>query len=306
MAAAKSEGNRVKMEEKAMNTAASNALSELNVCFYGAGSMSEAIVRGMLQNKLVAPGRISMLNRSGGERLAELKRLYNVTTLLDGGTKEELLRGADIIFLAMKPKDAAEALTQLNGLLSPGTLIISVIAGLSIETMAFLLGDSQPIVRCMPNTSSTIGLGATGISYSAAVLQKQREMTETIFNSFGIHAVVEEKLQGAITALSGSGPAYVYYFMEAMIEAASQLGIERETAQRLILQTVTGAAEMVRLTGEQPEELRRKVTSPGGTTHAAIEVLSEGDWSGTFIKAMFRAAERAGEMGRDIERSASK
>lgn len=289
-----------------MSTTASNAISELKVCFYGAGSMSEAILRGMLQKKLLAPQRVSMLNRSGGERLAELKRLYNVTTLLDGSSKEELLGGADIIFLAMKPKDAAEALTQLNGLLSPKTLIVSVIAGLSIETMSFLLGGNQPIVRCMPNTSSTIGLGATGISYSSSVSQEQRDITETIFSSFGIHAVVEENLQGAITGLSGSGPAYVYYFMEAMIEAASQLGIERETAHRLILQTVTGAAEMVRLTGEKPEELRRKVTSPGGTTQAAIEVLSEQDWSGTFIKAMFRAAERAGEMGRDIERSVSK
>ncbi|MHA7963455.1 pyrroline-5-carboxylate reductase [Paenibacillus sp. CAU 1782] len=289
-----------------MNTAASDAISSLNVCFYGAGSMSEAILRGMLQKKLLAPQRVSMLNRSGGERLAELKRLYDVTTLLDGSTKEELLGKADIIFLAMKPKDAAEALVQLNGLLSPKTLIISVIAGLSIETMSFLLGGNQPIVRCMPNTSSTIGLGATGISYSSSVSQEQREITETIFSSFGIHAVVDENLQGAITGLSGSGPAYVYYFMEAMIEAASQLGIERETAHHLILQTVTGAAEMVRLTGEKPEDLRRKVTSPGGTTQAAIEVLSQQDWSGTFIKAMFRAAERAGEMGRDIERSVSK
>lgn len=289
-----------------MNSDINDAIAELNLCFYGAGSMSEAIVRGILEKKLLSPVEVSMLNRSGGERLVELNRLYGVTTILDGSTKEDLIQKAHVVFLAMKPKDAAEAIPQLRGLISSDTLIVSVIAGLSIASIEHLLGSKQPIVRSMPNTSSTIGLGATGISYSDAVTEEQRAIAETLFASFGVNAVVEENLQQAVTGISGSGPAYVYYFMEAMIEAAGRMGLARETANELIAQTVLGAVEMVRQTGESPEELRRKVTSPNGATQAAIEVLSNADWSETFIKAMFRSSERADEMGRDIERSLKK
>jgi pyrroline-5-carboxylate reductase len=286
-----------------MSLLTQTGIASLQLCFYGAGSMAEAIVRGLINEKLVEPKRISMLNRQNAERLTELNERYGVQTIVQGSNNEAYLRDADIIFLAMKPKDAAEAIASIKPLASPKQLFISVIAGLSISAIEQLLGGKASVVRAMPNTSSTIGLGATGISYSENVTPQQRLLTEAIFNSVGINAVVDESLQQAVTGVSGSGPAYVYYFMESMIASATQLGLSEEAAKELVIQTVLGAAEMVRYTGEEPAELRRKVTSPNGTTQAAIEVMVENRFSETIIKAVKRSAERAGELGAAIERS---
>ncbi|WP_337103422.1 pyrroline-5-carboxylate reductase [Paenibacillus sp. YIM B09110] len=278
-------------------------IASLQLCFYGAGSMAEAIARGIINEELLAAGQISMLNRQNQERLTELHTQYGVQTILQGASNDAYIQQADIIFLAMKPKDAAEAIKGMKSLVSTNQLIISVIAGLSITTIEQLLGAPVPIVRAMPNTSSTIGLGATGISYSEHVSEQQRQLTEAIFQSVGITATVEEPLQSAITGVSGSGPAYVYYFMEAMMKAAGELGLDARAAKDLVVQTVLGAAQMVRETGEEPAELRRKVTSPNGTTQAAIEKMAEFQLTETIIKGMHRSAERAGELGAAIERS---
>lgn len=286
-----------------MSLLTQTGIASLQLCFYGAGSMAEAIVRGLINEKLVEPKRISMLNRQNAERLTELNERYGVQTIVQGSNNEAYLRDADIIFLAMKPKDAAEAIASIKPLTSPKQLFISVIAGLSISAIEQLLGGKASIVRAMPNTSCTIGLGATGISYSENVTPQQRLLTEAIFSSVGINAVVDESLQQAVTGVSGSGPAYVYYFMESMIASAIQLGLSEEAAKELVTQTVLGAAEMVRYTGEEPAELRRKVTSPNGTTQAALELMAENRFSETIIKAVKRSAERAGELGAAIERS---
>ncbi|WP_053376348.1 pyrroline-5-carboxylate reductase [Paenibacillus sp. FJAT-27812] len=278
-------------------------IASLQICFYGAGSMAEAIARGLINKKLVEPNRISMLNRQNEERLNELNERYGVQTIVQGSSNEAYLREADIIFLAMKPKDAAAAIASIQPLVSPKQLIISVIAGLSINAIEKLLGGKGAVVRAMPNTSSTIGLGATGISYSDNVTPQQRTITEAIFSSVGINAVVDESLQQAVTGVSGSGPAYVYFFMESMIASAIELGISEASAKELVVQTVLGAAEMIRYTGEEPAELRRKVTSPNGTTHAAIELMRENQFLETVNKGVKRSAERAGELGAEIERS---
>ncbi|WP_138751001.1 pyrroline-5-carboxylate reductase [Paenibacillus sinopodophylli] len=281
------------------------SLDSLQLCFYGAGSMAEAIVRGIINKELVQASRVSMLNRQNADRLTELNDRYGIQTILQGKENEAYLREADILFLAMKPKDAAEAIASIKHLISPNQLVISVIAGLSIQAIEKLLGDQVAVVRAMPNTSSTIGLGATGISYSDKVSKQQQLLTEAIFNSVGISTVVDESLQQAVTGVSGSGPAYVYYFMESMIESAISLGFSEEAAKELVVQTVLGAAEMVRHTGEEPAELRRKVTSPNGTTQAALELMAENDFAGTIQKGVHRSAERAGELGAAIERSIS-
>ncbi|OMF33806.1 pyrroline-5-carboxylate reductase [Paenibacillus sp. FSL H8-0548] len=278
-------------------------IASQQLCFYGAGSMAEAIVKGLTHEKLVEPSHISMLNRQNTDRLTELNDRYGIQTIVQGSSNEAFLRNADIIFLMMKPKDAAEAITAIKPFVSPNQLFISVIAGLSIRAIEQLLGTPSAVVRAMPNTSSSIGLGATGISYSESITSQQKALTEVIFSSVGINAIVEESLQQAITGVSGSGPAYVYYFMESMIASAVELGLTSEAAKELVVQTVLGAAEMVRNTGEEPAELRRKVTSPGGTTQAAIELMEENRLSETINKAVHRSAERAGELGAAIERS---
>ena len=268
--------------------------------------MAEAILRGLVEPKLAEPGSISVMNRQNAERLRELASRYGVVPAGTDDKKIEALTSADVVVLGMKPKDAATAIKALKPLLRPEQLVVSLIAGLSISTIHQLLGREQPVVRTMPNTSSTIGLGATGISFSEAVSAERRELALAMFGAIGMTAVVEEPLIEAVNGVSGSGPAYVYYLMEAMIDAGVKLGLTPEAAKALTVQTVRGAAEMVLATGENPGELRRKVTSPNGTTQAAIETLDRFDFREGMNQAILRCAERAREMGEAIREEAVK
>jgi len=287
-----------------MSATASSPLGNVRICFYGAGSMAEAIFRGLIEAKLADPAQITVMNRQNAQRLAELQQRYKVVPAVTEAAKQEALSGSDVIVLGMKPKDAAAALRALSPLLRPEQLIVSVIAGLSIGTIGMLIGEGRAIARTMPNTSSTIGLGATGISFSPAVTEAQRELALAMFRAVGTVAVVNEPLLEAVNGVSGSGPAYVYYLMEAMIAAGVDLGLTEEASRELTVQTVRGAAEMVRLTGEQPAELRRKVASPGGTTQAAIETLERYSFQEGMNAAIRRCAERAREMGEAIRAEA--
>lgn len=280
------------------------AVSGLNLVFYGAGSMAEAIVKGLLHKRLTTPGRIGMFNRSNGERLELLRTRYGVNTAAEQSDREQMLQSADLIFLAVKPKDAAEALRALAPLLNGRQTVVSLIAGLSIGTIGNLLGRHVPVIRTMPNTSATVGLGATGLAFSDGVSAEQRSLAEELFGAVGITAVVDEPQLDAVTAVSGSGPAYIYYMMEAMTAAGEKLGLSPQAARELTRQTVLGAAHMVIETGEEPAELRRKVTSPNGTTHAAITALESNRFTEAVMHAMERCMERARELGKEIERSA--
>ncbi|MCC3376470.1 pyrroline-5-carboxylate reductase [Cohnella sp. REN36] len=277
-----------------------SALPSVNIVFYGAGAMAEAILRGLVEKEVATPSRITVLNRSNAERLAELRERYGIASASDDADREAALAKADVIVLAMKPKDAATALAALKPTLRREQLLVSLIAGLSIETMRQLTDAGQPIVRTMPNTSSTIGLGATGISFSDAVTTSGRQLAQMMFDAIGMTTIVEERLLESVTAVSGSGPAYIYYMMEAMVAAGVAQGLAPEAALELTVQTVRGAAEMVRQTGEAPAELRRKVTSPNGSTQAAIETLQRHDFHGAVRQAMDRCAARAAEMGQAI------
>ncbi|WP_276351529.1 pyrroline-5-carboxylate reductase [Cohnella caldifontis] len=288
-----------------MSATASSPLGNARICFYGAGSMAEAIFRGLIEAKLADPTQITVTNRQNALRLAELQQRYGVIPAVTEAAKQDALAGADVIVLGMKPKDSAAALRALAPLLRPEQLIVSAIAGLTIGTIGMILGEGRAIARTMPNTSSTIGLGATGISFSPAATATQRELALAMFRAVGIASVVEEPLLEAVNGVSGSGPAYVYYLMEAMISAGMELGLGEEAARDLTVQTVRGAAEMVRLTGENPAELRRKVTSPGGTTQAAIETLEGYRFQEGMNAAIRRCAERAREMGETIRSEAA-
>ncbi|WP_239614251.1 pyrroline-5-carboxylate reductase [Cohnella mopanensis] len=289
-----------------MSDTNTSSLGGNTLCFYGAGSMAEAILRGLVEAKLTDPKNITVMNRQNAERLLQLQQQYGVVPATTDELKTSALTNADVVILGMKPKDSAAAISALKPLLRPDQLIISVIAGLSISTIHQLLGRGQPVVRTMPNTSSTIGLGATGISFSETVNDNQRKLALDMFNAVGLSAVVEEPLIEAVNGVSGSGPAYVYYLMEAMIDAGVQLGLTPEAAKDLTVQTVRGAAEMVITTGENPGELRRKVTSPNGTTQAAIETLDQFAFQEGMNKAILRCAERAREMGDAIRAEAVK
>ncbi|MNK06088.1 Pyrroline-5-carboxylate reductase [compost metagenome] len=288
----------------------SNHLSEsrsdqFGICFYGAGSMAEAIVRGLINKAVAKPEQISMINRSSQERIEFLHSTYGVSVASDAKKKEDLLRGASILVLAMKPKDAGEALKGLGPLLREDQLIISVIAGLSINTIHALLGRKQPVARTMPNTSSSIGLGATGIAFSPEVSDERSQQVLSIFNAVGLVSVIPEEQMDILTGISGSGPAYIYYMMEAMIAAGIEGGLSPEQARELTVQTVLGAASMMIQTGEDPALLRKAITSPNGSTQAALEVFEGAGFTEIVKAAVRRCAERSREMGAAVEEALS-
>ncbi|GIP59176.1 pyrroline-5-carboxylate reductase [Paenibacillus sp. FSL W8-0186] len=272
-----------------------------SICFYGAGSMAEAIVRGLIHRKVAPPESITMLNRSNQERLAHLESAYGIKTGRSDAEKESSLISASVIVLAMKPKDAGEALKALGPKLNQEQLIVSVIAGLSISTIQALLGYKAPIARTMPNTSSSIGFGATGISFSGEVNETQTAQVLKMFEAVGTVQVIPEEQMEILTGVSGSGPAYIYYMMEAMIEAGIEGGLSVEQARELTVQTVLGAAAMMKETGEEPAKLRKDITSPNGSTQAALETLAAGSFNATVKAAVHRAAERSKEMGEAVK-----
>ncbi|WP_068781682.1 pyrroline-5-carboxylate reductase [Paenibacillus sp. GM2] len=271
------------------------------ISFYGAGSMAEAIVRGLIHKQVAKPASISMLNRSNQERLAYLTNQYGVVTSNQEEQKNQLLEEASIIVLAMKPKDAKDAITAIAPHLSEKQLLVSVIAGLSIETIQQLLGFAAPIARTMPNTSSSIGYGATGIAFSDEVSEEQKQQVLTMFEAVGTVSVIPEEKMEILTGVSGSGPAYVYFMMEAMIAAGIEGGLSPEQARELTIQTVLGAAVMMRETGEEPAKLRADITSPNGSTQAALDVLREGGFTEAVKAAVRRAEERSREMGQAVK-----
>jgi pyrroline-5-carboxylate reductase len=280
------------------------AFSDQKIVFVGAGSMAEAIIRGLLGTGVAKPEQLFAINRTNELKTSQLRELYKIHATCEPALAKAWIHEADIVVAGMKPQNAASSLLAYKTLINDRQLFISIIAGLSIDTIQDLIGDSIPIVRTMPNTSSHIGLGATGISFSESVSEKQKQLTTTLFAAIGETVIVEESLINTVTSLSGSGPAYLYYVMEAMINAGIEGGLSAETAKLLTVQTVLGAASMVRHTGEHPVELRRKVTSPNGTTQAAITRLEEFRFQEALQIAMARCAERAEELREMISRDA--
>jgi pyrroline-5-carboxylate reductase len=203
----------------------------------------------------------------------------------------------------MKPKDVFGASGTLKPLLHQRQLIVSLIAGLNIVTLESLFGEALAYVRSMPNTSATIGLGAAGISFSRRVSERQQELAADMFEASGIVSVVEEEKLDLVTGISGCGPAYIYYLIEALVNAGIEGGLTAEDAHQLAVQTAVGAANMLAESGDSPTTLRRKVSSPGGATMAAIEVLDRHQFGDGIVRAVFRAAERSKEMGDDIAES---
>lgn len=275
------------------------------ILFSGAGSMAESIVRGLIHKGVAEPVQITMHNRSNQERLAYLSSQYGVRTASQEADKDKDVLEASVIVLAMKPKDAADALRALGSKLTGSPLIVSVIAGLSISTMQALLGRPLPIARTMPNTSSSIGLGATGLALSTEVTPEQLATVMSMFEAVGQVSVIPESQMEILTGVSGSGPAYIYYMMEAMIAAGVEGGLTPEQARELTVQTVLGAAVMMKETGEDPAKLRKNITSPNGSTQAALEVLDAHRFSEGVKAAVHRCAERSREMGEAVKAALS-
>jgi len=260
--------------------------------FIGAGNAVDALVRGLLRRDVVTPARCLVTNRSNDVRLARLAREWSVVTTRD---KARLIREADVIVIAVKPSAVPDVLSEIAGHVEARHLVISVAAGIQLETIETALG-SVAAVRAMPNTSTAVGASATAICAGRHAGDAHMNVARTLFEAVGRVVEVPERFFDAVTGLSGSGPAYVYLLAEAMLEAARREGLEREVALELVSQTVLGAGKMLVETGDDPAVLRARVTCPGGTTMAGVEVLKEGGFEETVVRAIARATQRAGEL----------
>lgn len=260
----------------------------------GAGHLAEALVAGWLRAG-VDGARVSVTNRQRDDRLA----LFRALGVRAVRSKAEALFGADVVALAVKPQDALQALAECRAAWPRGALLLSLVAGVDSARLQAALGHSAPIVRAMPNTASAVGESATAV-YGGAVPDRLRDLAGFLLAVVG-HVVWLEREEDmdAVTALSGSGPAYVYLLVEAMVEAAEAEGLDPLTARKLAVQTVFGAASHLRSTGEDAAELRRRVTSQGGTTAAALSVLERRGFRPAMAEAVAQAARRSRQLGRD-------
>lgn len=262
--------------------------------FIGAGAMAEALMSGIIENKLLEGSQIWATNRQNQKRLDQLKTAYGV----NGSYKyEELLENADAVILAMKPKDAASAIAELAPFLTDRLLVISVLAGVSTGTIEKAAGKQLAIARAMPNTSAAVNKSATAIATNERVTEKQKGLAKELFDTVGVTAFVKEQQLDAVTGLSGSGPAYIYYLVEAMEKSAQQIGIEQHLAKELIVQTLLGAAEMLIKSDKSPKQLRLEVTSPGGTTEAGVSILEKHGVQEAMISCIMEAAAHSKKMG---------
>ena len=267
------------------------------IVFLGAGSMAEALIAGMIKKGATLPGNLWVSNRSNDKQLNRLKNQYGITPCRD---MPSLLTDADIVVIAVKPKDVYTALQQAKPYLKNTTLLISVAAGVSTKSLEAILENSMPIIRAMPNTSAAVGKSATALSGNKFMLDEDLILAKEIFNTVGMVVFTEEEKMDAVTGLSGSGPAYIYYLIEAMQQSAKQIGLEQKEAQTLIIQTLMGAAEMVHSSDKSPQTLRHEVTSPGGTTEAGIRILEHHGVKEAFINCIKEATLQSERMGKDL------
>lgn len=270
---------------------------QANLTFIGGGNMASALLGGLIAQGFDA--NTICVADPYQPSLDALAKTYGVKTTTDNN---KAVSEADIVILAVKPqvlKDVCQGMAAATQKKNP--LIISIAAGITLSSLQSWLGESLAIVRCMPNTPALVQTGASGLYANAQVSQNQKQQTEAILSAIGMSVWVDsEKQIDAVTAVSGSGPAYFFLVMEAMQAAGEALGLSAETAQQLTLQTALGAAKMAIASDVDAAELRRRVTSPGGTTAAALQVFEDNNLRALFHKALSAADQRSQEMAGEL------
>jgi pyrroline-5-carboxylate reductase len=268
-------------------------MKQCTLAFIGGGNMARSLIGGLIANGFDA-GNIHVAD-TNTESLQALSARYPVRTFNDN---IEAITGADVIIIAVKPQQLQQAVRQLSSHWSAGTLLISIAAGIRLDAIArWLAHDNAAIVRAMPNTPALVQAAATALCANTHVDREQHELAESILRAVGLTLwVADEKQMDAVTALSGSGPAYFFLVMEAMQAAGTTLGLPEDTARLLALETAFGAAKMALESNESAGVLRQQVTSPGGTTERALNELEQGDLRGLFSRALTAAAQRADEL----------
>jgi pyrroline-5-carboxylate reductase len=269
----------------------------MRIAFIGGGNMSSALIGGLLARG-VAAGDLSVADPS----VAQLERLRREFGLNATSDNVEAVRGSDLVVLAVKPQDMARAAGSLAAeLASRRRIVVSVAAGIRLENLAGWLGGAVPLVRAMPNRPALIGAGVTAAYASPGVTPAERAAAEEILSAAGpLVWLAEEAQLDAVTAVSGSGPAYFFLLVEALEDAGAALGLPRATARLLAVHTALGAGRMAAESADSPGVLREQVTSRGGTTAAALAVLEDADFRGLVQRAVAAAAHRSAELARDF------
>ena len=271
----------------------STTLHDMSIAFIGAGAMGEAMIGGLLRHELVDPGAITAADRHP-ERLNEVRDLFHVQTTQDNRIAA---RKAHIVVLSVKPQVLTAVCADLKGVLRPSTLVVSIVAGARIASIAAGLGH-QAIVRTMPNTPAQVGEGMTVWTATDTVSDAQRQQAGAILSALGKQLYVQDEgFLDKATAVSGSGPAYVFLLMEALIDAAVHLGWSRADAREMVIQTVKGSAIFAERSAVHPAEMRNMVTSPGGTSADAIYQLEKGGFRTVLSKAVLAAYQRSVALG---------
>lgn len=264
--------------------------------FLGSGNMAEALLRGLLTAGVPASS-IVMTDRLE-DRLKTLSSSYDVSGSL---SNREAAASASTVILAVKPPVVGSVLEEIAPVLSADTRILSVVAGLTTARIERLLGGEPRVVRAMPNTPALVGCGATAYCGGRWARREDLEAAQQCFGSVGVALEVREQDLDAVTALSGSGPAYVCGWIEAMLAAAARMGLAPETARTLALQMVAGTARLLLATGDSPADVRSRVASKGGTTEAALRILEDRDVSRAIQDAMHAAEARSRQLGAEAE-----
>ena len=272
-------------------------MNKPKIAFIGGGNMAKSVIGGLINKGFSS--RYICVSDPVKENLDQLNRKFGIATALDNSIAA---KDVDLMVLCVKPQILESVCKELQASLNQTPPVISIVAGIPLSLLMDWLGEDTPIIRCMPNTPALVQNGAAGMFANQKVDKKLRNLAEEIFNAVGLCCWLEKEEDiDLVTAVSGSGPAYFFLFMEAMEKVAIDLGLDQEISRKLVIQTVSGAAKMAVESDMNPTELRTCVTSPGGTTEKAVNAFLEGNIIGLFNKAMSKALERATEMAKEAE-----
>ncbi|MFC7373170.1 pyrroline-5-carboxylate reductase [Fictibacillus iocasae] len=273
-------------------------ITNKTIAFIGAGSMAEAMISGILRSNKVPAAHIIACNKYNSERRTYLENTYNIKT----SPLEELnYSEIDLFILAMKPKDAAESLSNLKDKVQPHQVVGSVLAGISTTFMEEHLPSNQPVIRIMPNTSSMVEESATALTAGKHTKMDDVLEVKELLESMGKVFLIEEDQMDIFTGIAGSGPAYFYYLMEHMEEAGTAEGMDSELVRKIIAQTLLGAAKMIMNSEEGPGALRENVTSPNGTTAAGLAALKNNGGGNAIAQAVNSASKRSKEISDELK-----
>ena len=264
----------------------------MKIGFIGTGNMGSSMIRGIITSGTVSGENINIFDMDR-VKAEELVKKYGVTPLR---SEVEVASESDIIVLAIKPNIYTTVLKKIKDCIDKGSIILTIGAGISIRYVEDIVGKDRKIVRTMPNTPAQVLEGMTAVTFNSNIGEEDRKAVCRLLDSFGKSEEIEEKLMHAYTGISGSLPAYVYMFMEALADGGVLEGMPRDKAYRIIAQAVKGSAAMLLETGKHPGQLKDEVTSPGGTTIEAVKVLEKGNFRGTVMDAVTACAKKSRKM----------